>query len=216
MLAKTPILVSVLGISLTSIQCQTDRPQNELPMFGTPNAESVDKSISKSRLYADLAWKALDSGDSNDAIKRFNQAWLYDKLSAEPYWGFGIVCGKRALEGEDTEKNMLCSVDFLKQALKLSAENPRILVDLATSEYNLAGYFQTKNKTEEMSIYLSAALKHLKQAQQLDPSYPLLYKQLVLVYQQLGMSDEIDKLHAQGMKYNIDISQYLKTPNENR
>ena len=41
-------------------------------------------------------WKAFYECYLDTAIKRFNQAWMFDRKNLEVYWGLGLVTGQSA------------------------------------------------------------------------------------------------------------------------
>ena len=120
-----------------------------------------------------LGWKYYYKGDFDTAIKRFNQAWMFDKNSFEVFWGFGLIMGQRA-ETENTEENLKQSVSFLKKANNLSVNNARIMVDLAYSE-TLLGVFLKENAEPDFQKHYDNARTLFKKAEQLEKDYPLIY-----------------------------------------
>jgi hypothetical protein len=56
-----------------------ERPINELPMYGGKHNPTVETNKKFSESAAKLGWKYYYSGDVDTAIKRFNQAWMFDR-----------------------------------------------------------------------------------------------------------------------------------------
>jgi len=51
--------------------------------------------------YSQIAWKFLSKNDNITAIKRFNQVWLLDSLSADAYFGFAACTELKGQSGEE-------------------------------------------------------------------------------------------------------------------
>jgi len=92
-----------------------ERPMNELPMYGGQHNPTVEEDPEYSKQAAKLGWKYYYKGDLDTAIKRFNQAWMFNRDNADALWGFGIIMGQRASE-ESPKDNLEESVRFLQMA----------------------------------------------------------------------------------------------------
>jgi tetratricopeptide (TPR) repeat protein len=146
-----------------------ERPMNEIPMYGGQHDPSIEKNPDFSKDAAKRGWKAYYQGDLETAIKRFNQAWMFDRENAEVYWGFGLVMGQRSSQ-EEPEKNLEESVRFLKMAVDRDKKNGRILGDLAFSYTLLGHYLETNGKNEKESFDKARVL--FPTAFKLDSKYP--------------------------------------------
>jgi Flp pilus assembly protein TadD len=83
------------GVTKTNKQLEADR---EL-------IESLHKSTNGNlRIAANrgikLGWQAIENGNSEKAIRRFNQVWLLNPKRGEIYWGFAVAT---AMRGDDLQ-----------------------------------------------------------------------------------------------------------------
>ncbi len=106
-------------------------------------------------------------------MKRFNQAWMFDRYSVDALWGFGLIMGQRASQ-EDTEHNLKESVRFLDMAINKSHQNARLLVDSAFAHTLFGQYLKEQGGAKSRDKFLKA-LHLYESAEKLDPKYPLLY-----------------------------------------
>lgn len=167
------IIISLLiTIIFQSSAFAIERPINELPMYGGQHNPKVESNKKISQSAAKLGWKYYYSGDLDTAIKRFNQAWMFDRENVEALWGFGLIMGQRASK-ENTEHNLRESVKYLEMAKSRSPKNARILVDLAFSTTILGNFLLTEKKIANDEFNKARSL--LQQAQKLEPEYPLVY-----------------------------------------
>ncbi len=164
------IQLAVLVILATN--AFAERPINEQPMFGGQHEPKVEINQSASADVTKRAWQAYAQGDFDTAIKRFNQAWMFDRNNAQAYWGFGLVMGQRSSQ-TDPETNLRESVRFLEMARKLDSKNARIIGDLAFSHTVLGQFLKTEAKDEtEANKEFSAAETLFAQAHKLEGTYP--------------------------------------------
>lgn len=168
--AKKMKIALFVFLSLISFYAFAEKYEmNELPMYGGEHNPQVEPNKENSKGAAELGWKYLHRGDLSTAMKRFNQAWMFDRKNPDAFWGFGIIMGRRA-EKEDTEKNLTESINLLTTAHELSPDNGRITGDLAFSYSLLGNYFATqgrdgmKNYEKAEALFIDA-YKH-------DPKYP--------------------------------------------
>ena len=162
--------IALLSLALfLPIIAMAGRPVNELPMNGGQHDPTVARNLDFSKDAAKRGWKAYYEGDLDTSIKRFNQAWMFDRENPEVYWGFGLLMGQRASQ-EEPKKNLEESIRFLKMAVDRDKKNGRILGDLAFS-YTLLGHYLESNKEsgkesfEKARVLFPAAFK-------LDSKYP--------------------------------------------
>lgn len=164
---KPVVLVSLLLITAHSFAVEYEL--NELPMYGGQHTPQVEPSQENSKSAAELGWKYLYRGDLSTAMKRFNQAWMFDRKNPDAFWGFGIVMGRRA-EKEDTEENLTESISLLATAHELSPDNGRITGDLAFSYTILGNYLATQGKDGKQNYEKAEEL--FADAYKRDPKYP--------------------------------------------
>lgn len=104
----TALLLAVLGTSPLGAQ-----PIDQLPMYGgmdrstDPMLKAADEKLiadttrhygsreAASKAFAEQAFKFYQRDDVVKAMRRFNQAWLLNPDSADPYWGFASVLSDR-------------------------------------------------------------------------------------------------------------------------
>ena len=188
-------------------------------MYGGEYDPDVEENKEFSINAARLGWDYFYKGDIDTAMKRFNQAWMYDRKSAYAFWGFGIILGQRSMT-EDTLENLKKSVSFLEKANNLDANNARIMVDLAYSETLLGSYMQS-NKQSGFQIHYTKAKILFKNAEKLKNDYPLLYSNWSILEFHVGNYPEaklkLDKAKKLGFSpspyYEEDLNQKLKETN---
>ena len=132
---KPLVLIFLLLISAHAFAAEYE--MNELPMYGGQHSPQVETSKENSKSASDLGWKYLSRGDLSTAMKRFNQAWMFDRKNPDAFWGVGVIMGRRA-EKENTERNLTASIHLLSTAHELNPDNGKITSDLAYS-YTLLG-----------------------------------------------------------------------------
>lgn len=147
----------------------TEYETNELPMYGGQHDPQVEANKDYSRGAASLGWKYLSHGDLSTAMKRFNQAWMFDRRNPDAFWGFGIIMGRRA-EKEDTEKNLTESIHLLATAHELIPDNGKITGDLAFSYALLGNYLATQGRDAKKDYEKAEEL--FASASKQDPRHP--------------------------------------------
>jgi len=160
---------AIILLLLLPLFAVAERPMNELPMYGGQHAPTVDRNPAFSKDAAKRGWKAYYQGDIDTAIKRFNQAWMFDRNNPEVYWGFGLVMGQRASQ-EKPKENLEESIRYLQMAADRDEKNGRILGDLAFS-YTLLGHFRQSNG-ENGKENFEKARELFPTAFKLDSKYP--------------------------------------------
>jgi tetratricopeptide (TPR) repeat protein len=169
---KVKFLILFVILCLPCLLNAKDRDMNELPMYGGKHNPTVEQNKQFSASAAKLGWQYYYRGDLDTAMKRFNQAWMFDRDSIDALWGFGMIMGQRSAQ-EDTEHNLKESIRFLDLAIQKSPQNARILVDLAFSHTLFGQYLNEKGIRGSRDEFLKAG--HLyESAEKLDKKYPLL------------------------------------------
>jgi tetratricopeptide (TPR) repeat protein len=170
---KIKSLLLILLLCIPLLVYAKDRPTNELPMYGGKHNPAVEQNKAFSASAAKLAWQYYYRGDLDTAIKRFNQAWMFDRDSIDALWGFGLIMGRRASE-ELPEYHLKESIRFLDMAFKKSPANARIIVDLAMSQTLFASYLKAKSDANAQQEFLKA-ISLFEAAAGHDNKYPLLH-----------------------------------------
>ena len=209
----------LLALLLTACSSTQDCPENIniLPMYGNQKKcqEQIDidqdflkecDEIYKNRReastdYINKGWGYFYKNNFNNAIKRFNQAWLLDSLNADCYWGFGNILGKQ-LKFEE-------SLKYFDKSLKINPNNSNVWLCSATSYGQI--FFQTQNQDK-----LDIAIKYLKKSIRLNPKNALAYGQLTASYSYFMEKDSAlkylkltDKLDPNAI--NAEVREILKT-----
>ena len=154
---------------LTAVLSAEDRPMNELPMYGGQHDPQVAPDDANSTGAARLGWKYFYAGDDSTALKRFNQAWMFNRNNPDAFWGFGLVMGKRASEG-DPQNNLNESINYLQIAHDLAPKNGRITGDLAFS-YTLLGHLLSTQGGKPDKEFKKAE-ELFQEGYRLDSKYP--------------------------------------------
>ena len=194
---KNTFIALMITITALCSAYAIERPINELPMYGGQHDPNVETNKASSKSVAELAWKYYYSGDLDTAIKRFNQAWMFDRENVDAFWGFGLIMGQRASK-EDTEKNLRESIKYLEMAKARSPQNARILVDLAFSHTILGDYLLSKKESAEDEFNKARTL--FQQAEKLEPEYPLIYSNWSVLEFYAGNYSTAKKLLAKSKK----------------
>jgi tetratricopeptide (TPR) repeat protein len=121
-----------------------------LPMYGQPRIsrpeklKQADESFIRdatfryktrqaaSQAFAGQGWTAVRSGQLDEAMPRFNQAWLLNPKNYSAYWGFGAVLSRRGKLAEALEH-----LENARQLIDDPTQRVALLSDLGTlhSEY---------------------------------------------------------------------------------
>ncbi len=131
-----------------------------------------------SREHASMAWTYLNNGDTDTAMKRFNQAWLLDSLNATAFWGFGCIEGRRGKTDE--------AIELLKKSIKLDPNITFVWQDLGFTYY-------TKFQEKFDITYLNLTVENLKKAVQVSPQNEEAYRLLTLAYSHYNQKDSMNK-----------------------
>jgi tetratricopeptide (TPR) repeat protein len=170
---KNGTAIILLVVGLAAPLCWAERTENELPMYGGKHNPEVKQNKEFSASAAKLGWQYYYRGDLDTAIKRFNQAWMFDRQSAEAFWGFGLIMGRRS-DKEDAEQNIREAIRFLEMAASRQANNPNILVDLGYSCTGLGVLLKDKGDLASTNDFLKARAA-FERAERLNPDLPPLH-----------------------------------------
>lgn len=92
-------------------------------------------------------------------MRRFNEAWLLNPNSPQPYWGFGAILHDQGKVHE--------ALAMLNRASELDPLNPRLIADLARVVALRATVART---TAEREMYFTRACELFEKANALEPS----------------------------------------------
>lgn len=189
-------------------ESKTNCPEgiNLLPMYGNvrkcQQQIDADKQFIKdcinqfgdlknaSREYAGIGWEHLKKGDTDNAMKRLNQAWILDSLNATTFWGFGCI--------ENQRGNIDEAIKLLMKSIELNSNNTFVWQDLARIYYN--------KYNEKLDItYLNLTVENLKKAVQISPKNEDAYRLLTLAYSHYNQKDSMNKYLKITDKLNPDL-----------
>jgi len=212
MKTKILILSTLLLVCLTQ-PVHAEHQMDEIPMYDGQHNPQITENKEFSENAAQLGWKYYYSGDYPTAIKRFNQAWMFNRNNPEAFWGFGLIMGARSKE-ENPKKNLNESIKFLEKADTLSKNNPRIMIDLAYSE-TVLGYFLKGTQKKGFQSHFDKAEILFKESKKLEKTYPLLYSNWSVLYfyeeKYIEAKEKLDIAKNLGFKPNPDYEKDLTT-----
>lgn len=156
------------------------RPPNEIPMYGghskpfTENISAQEREQNKllSAHYIEAGWEKFFANNADLAIKRFNQAWLYDPENPMIYWGFAVVMGERG-KTEGNTAHLHESIKLFEKVADQLDHNPGFLIDWAITCATLNSmqeYARIKETTGD-----EKCTQLLLQAERISPELPVLW-----------------------------------------
>jgi len=155
---------------------QKTNPEN-LPMYGQPgivrsdDLKKADEDFIRdatikyggreaaSRAYVTQGWEAVRNHHPEEAMQRFNQAWLLNRKNYQAFWGFGAVLSERgklleAIEQLNTAREL---IDDPSQASALLSDLGAVHSEYAAhlpsqSQLERAGHFNQANQAFTASL----------------------------------------------------------------
>lgn len=98
---------------------------NEDTNFVTECDKSFAKRAEASDFFANIGWQYLEEGKKEEAIQRFNWAYLLDTENVDAFWGLGVI--------EYQQKHYPSAIRLMKKGLDVADnDNITLMVDLAT------------------------------------------------------------------------------------
>lgn len=153
LIMKKTIIIVLLHLVLFGIAQASERPINELPMYGGQDKSHIQPNAEFSQNASDIGWEYLMKGDFDTAIKRFNQSWMFNHNNVNALWGFGIVTLHRGnILNENSLFNLKESVKYLEMAKSIKPNELRLIVDLSLS-YIFLGNELKKNNEQYMQYF---------------------------------------------------------------
>ncbi len=125
-----------------------------------------------------LGWEQIGQGKPNEAIRRFNQAWLINPNLPDIFWGFGVATHVR---GDETDE----VVRWFEEAFKGLRENPRFLADRGR-------VLEERKLPKRARFWFRAALD-------IDPDYVPAHVGMSRIANALGDA-ELEKTHLDRLK----------------
>ena len=184
-----------------ALRAADDVPSDLLPMYGNvekPEApqRAHDRFIREttaafgsgeraSDAFAVKGWQLYEQDDLAEAMRRFNEAWLLNPHSPQPYWGFGSVLHDQGMAHE--------AFAMLSRAWELDPSDPRLMADLARAFGQKATLTSTAAEREK---YFNRACALFEQASVLEPKNGHAYGLWALtLYDRGRYADAWDKVH---------------------
>lgn len=129
-----------------------------------------------SDFFCNMGWQYLAEGKKEDAIQRFNYAYLLDDENEDLYWGLGVV--------EYQRNNYETAIRMMRKGLEIAEnDNVTLIVDLATVYIKC---FVSNQHPDD----LKSAYDLLDLAISIQPEFANAYMQKALA---LMVNGEIDK-----------------------
>jgi len=154
------------------------------------DAELVEKSIelangsrkTAAEFAVRLGWSEIGKNDPNQAVRRFNQAWLIDPDFPDLYWGFAVATHIRGDELLKVER-------WFEEAKTRILNNPRLITDHGR-------VLEERKMPEKAKLLFEEALN-------IDPKYPPAHIGMVQVARALEnktLEEKHQKLHDELVK----------------
>lgn len=136
-----------------------------------------------------LAWDFFDKGDLDNAMRRFNQAWLLTPDNADIFWGMGAVEGARG----HTDS----AITLFSEGLNIDSKHTMLICNLGFA-YNNKALDDPKNSAQ----YLDKATVQYEKENTIDPNVAYCHAMwsITLFYQQ-KYRESWDHLHK---SYSLD------------
>jgi len=166
-------VMNIVGVLILSACATSGRPlavsNDQLPVYGgidrqaDPGLRAADDKFtaeliqrygspqSAARNLLDQGVRYFKAGDYAMAMKSFNQAWLMDPNSPEPFWGFAVVY-------DDKGKSCVAKA-LIDRALSLNLSKPAELAD--------AGRIYTYCAVSDMTLSEDDRRRYFEQAEEL-------------------------------------------------
>lgn len=172
---------------------KTESQQIDDQMFLMDCDKSFKSRNEASDFFINMAWQYLEEGSKNNAINRFNLAWLLNNNNMDAYWGLGVI------EYQTGDYHM--AIKHMTKGLEISKDsNPILMVDLATIYLQIAiNNPISKNESHKAHELIEKALA-------IQPGYTTAYMQMVLV--KLLEKDEDGAWEAFHKGYALNPNEY--------
>jgi tetratricopeptide (TPR) repeat protein len=175
--------IALLGaaVILMNIAGAANRPNDTLPMYGqpklapSPKTEQLDQAFieqatastggdreAAARAARDDAERLMGEGNADEAMRRFNQAWLLGPSDFQPFWGFGRIQLMR--------NNIDEAIDHFTKAAQLTDDN--VLKSLVLADDGIAHSLKASRATakSEKNKLFAKANELFQQSTDLDGS----------------------------------------------
>ena len=181
-------VVNIVGVLLLSACTTSGRPladsNDQLPMYGRsdrqvePGLRAADDRLSAeliqrygspqaaARNLLQQGVRYFKAGDYAMAMKSFNQAWLMDPNSPEPFWGFAVVY--------DDQGKSCAAKAMVDRALSLNLSKPAELAD-AGRIYTYCAVSDATLGADDRRRYFEQAEELYFRAVSMAPTNPYLY-----------------------------------------
>ena len=173
-LAAAILTVLLLVGCPEALRADGEAPSDQIPMYGNverpqslrlaheqfirETTTAFGSREAASEAFARRAWQLYEQDDLAAAMRRFNEAWLLNPHSPQPYWGFGAILHDQGKVHE--------ALAMLSRASDLDPSNPRLMADLARVLAQEATYAGT---TAERERYFNKACELFEKSSVLEP-----------------------------------------------
>lgn len=184
---RAALFVLLLALCANPCFAQTAKSDNTQPMYGGAPRDACYQGADKefiedvtkqfgtrenaSGMAVVLGWQYFQRGDTDTAMKRFNQAWLLNAENPNAFWGFGVVMWARDRLDE--------SIRFFERSRVLAPQNALMLTDFALVVTTKGT--RSLSETERNAAFIQAHAL-LNEAEALEPMFPLIYANRALLF----------------------------------
>ena len=187
-----------LAVALTLFRvggatAQSD-PSDKLPMYGQPgiarpeSLKKIDEDLIRdatfrfgnrqaaSRALAEQGWASVRRGMLDVAMRRFNEAWLFNPKNYQAFWGFGAVLSEQGKLAE--------AIEQLETAREL-VDDPRqrvaLLSDLG-AVHSSYGARLPADKQLDRARHFVIANSRFTESLEMDPNYARSWREWAFPY----------------------------------
>jgi len=180
----------------------------EMPKFFGPGGERFIREATAafggrevaSEAFARRAWQHYERDDLVAAMRRFNEAWLLNPHSPQPYWGFGAILHDQGKVHE--------AFVMLSRAWTLDPANPRLMADLARV---ISQEGAATGATDERERYFEKSRDLFEKASVLDPNNGHSYSLWALaLYDQGRYAQSWEKVHKAQDLHEVISQKFLR------
>ncbi len=178
--------------NFTSQQISTSQEKNNtIPKYGSTakNSKPIATDDGSGSLAAGadraivLGWDFYEKGDLDNAMRRFNQAWLLSPNNPDIYWGMGSVEGERG----HTDS----AISLFSEGLEINPRHTMLLCNLGFSYTDKA-----RDNPGDTYKYLDKAIVQFETANKIDSNVAYCHAMwAVTLFYQGKYSDSWEHVH---------------------
>jgi tetratricopeptide (TPR) repeat protein len=179
------VLACALLLGMISVGFAGDSTVNPdtLPMFGQPKIVRSDPQKASdeifirdnvlryrtkqaaSNAFATLGWNAVREKQLDSAMLRFNQAWLLNPKSYNPFWGFGAVLTAKGHLAEAIDQ-----LEVARDLIDDPTQRPALLSDLGAVHSEYAARLPADRQLERAQRFVVANSRFTESLEN-DPNF---------------------------------------------